>query len=171
MGAWALGICWCGHPPLKRKAGQVGVLRPGSQGRCSPFIYSSDSKSCFATVACGLYKQLESQTTTYVFLGGLSTPRPQRSEEPPVSFSQPGPGTPPGEASGPSAKPVFVPQLCSSQVCGSPTREQHFIYTIKQMKTCSTAESCRPTCDRTRFSLQKEGGLTQAIMWRDLELC
>lgn len=83
--------------------------------------------------------------------------------------SQPGPRTSQGEASGPSAKPVFVPQLCASQECGShTTREQHFIYTVKQMKTCSAAESCRPTCDRTRFSLQKEGDLVQALMWRDL---
>ena len=85
-----------------------------------------------------------------------------------VPDSRPGPRTSLGEASGPSAKPVFVPQLYASQGCGSHTaREQHSIYTMKQMKTCPTAERCRPACDRTRLSLQQEGGLMPASVWRD----
>ena len=160
--------------PLRKWPFIISLGGHGLEGRkhqtgISVFVYSSDSKSCFALVACGLYKQLESQATTCVFLGCLSTPRPQSLRNRQwVPDSWPGPKTSRGAASGPSAKPVFVPQLGASQGCGSHTaREQHSIYTMKQMKTCSTAERCRPACNRTRLSLQQEGGLMPATVWRD----
>ena len=71
--------------PLRKWPFIISLGGHGLEGRkhqtgISVFVYSSDSKSCFALVACGLYKQLESQATTCVFLGCLSTPRPQSLE-------------------------------------------------------------------------------------------
>ena len=117
--------------PLKRKAGQVGVLGPGSQGRCPPFIYSSDSKSCFATVAWGCINSLNLKPLPMSFweacphpgLKGLRT----TSEFQTVSQAQ-------GLHRERHRDPLLNPCLCLSCVPARfavPAREQHFVCTIK----------------------------------------
>ena len=117
--------------PLKRKAGQAGVLGPGIQGRCPPFIYSSDSKSCFATVAWGCINSLNLKPLPMSFweacphpgLKGLRT----TSEFQTVSQAQ-------GRHRERHRDPLLNPCLCLSCVPARfavPAREQHFICTIK----------------------------------------